>query len=287
MIHPLPRAMAFAFVLGLAAPISGQAAEDAKTQPADPVVAIVDGLAINLSELEEGRSRLPQQARTMPLAAIFAPLLGAIIDTKLVAAAARKEGMLEDAELKRVMARVEEQILERALLSSLIEKGVTDEVLKTRYERLVADTSNEEEVSARHILLAKEEDAKAVIEELAKGTDFAELAKKKSEGPSKDQGGDLGFFKESAMVPEFAKAAFSMKKGEVTQTPVKTQFGWHVIKVEDRRTAQPPAYAAAEGKLRQDLAREIAESYRQDLRDKAKIERFNADGSPVAEKAKK
>ena len=139
-------------------------------------------------------------------------------------------------------------------------------------------------MSARHILVEKEDDAKAIIAALDKGADFATLAKEKSTDPAKDNGGDLGFFSREDMVPEFADAAFKLQKGEYTKTPVHSQFGWHVIKVEDRRTAAPPSFEDSKQQLTNELAREVIGAKIKDLRSGAKIEMFALDGSPLPAK---
>jgi peptidyl-prolyl cis-trans isomerase C len=123
--------------------------------------------------------------------------------------------------------------------------------IKARYDKEVAATPPEEEISARHILVETEEEAKALITELDAGKDFAELAKEKSTGPSAGQGGDLGFFTKGRMVPEFEAAAFEITPGEYGKEPVKTQFGWHVIKVEERRETAPPAFEEVADQVRQ------------------------------------
>jgi peptidyl-prolyl cis-trans isomerase C len=137
-----------------------------------------------------------------------------------------------------------------------------------------------EEVHARHILVGSEAEARDIIKQLDAGADFAELAKAKSTDPSaKTNGGDLGYFRRDAMVPEFAEAAFTIKPGTIDQEPVKTQFGWHVIKVEDRRQTVPP-FAEKEPELREQVAREIVTALVASARSGAKIERFNLDGTP-------
>jgi peptidyl-prolyl cis-trans isomerase C len=133
---------------------------------------------------------------------------------------------------------------------------VSDADIKARYEQEIAAVPPEEEISARHILLETEEAAKAVIAELDAGKDFAELAKEKSTGPSAAQGGDLGFFTKGRMVPEFEAAAFEITPGEYGKEPVKTQFGWHVIKVEERRETAPPAFEEVADQVRQLVMRE-------------------------------
>src|SRR6185437_5838990 len=144
-----------------------------------------------------------------------------------------------------------------------------------------------EEVKARHILLPTEAAAKEVIAQLDKGADFAALAKEKSTDPSKETGGELGYFtRDDGMVPEFADAAFKLKKGEYTKTPVHTQFGWHVIEVEDRREVKPPSFEESKPQLKEEAARAAVGSKLKELRGKAKIETFALDGSPLPAKQK-
>jgi peptidyl-prolyl cis-trans isomerase C len=170
------------------------------------------------------------------------------------------------------------------MLRKKVEEGSTEEALKARYEELKkGDGFSFEEVHARHILLASEEDAKAVITELEGGADFEELAKEKSTGPSAPNGGDLGYFKKGAMVPEFGEAAFSMDVGSTSAEPVQTQFGFHVIKVEDKRTNEP-SFEETEPQIRQEVARDIVTALVEGLRQGATIERFNLDGTPMVAK---
>jgi peptidyl-prolyl cis-trans isomerase C len=165
-------------------------------------------------------------------------------------------------------------------VDKMIQKGMSDAKLKAKYDKLIKDAPPREEINARHILLANEADAKAVIEQLKKGGDFAALAGEKSTDPAgKSSGGDLGWFTKEQMVPEFATAAFKLKKGEITETPVKTQFGWHVIKLEDRRTAKPPTFEQVKPQLADEVARDLIGEKMKELRTAAKIEVFNADGS--------
>ncbi|MFN3075939.1 MAG: peptidylprolyl isomerase [Alphaproteobacteria bacterium] len=116
------------------------------------------------------------------------------------------------------------------------------------------------------------------------GGDFSKVAEKSSSDPSKDRGGDLGFFSKDEMVPQFAEAAFKMKPGEMTDTPVKTQFGWHVIKVEEHRVAPPPKFEEVKEEVRSDVAETKVRRIVTDLRSKAQIKLFNADGSPALDK---
>jgi peptidyl-prolyl cis-trans isomerase C len=162
----------------------------------------------------------------------------------------------ETEEFKRLMAFQRDRALHNAIFKANVVDPVSDADIKARYEQEVAATPPEEEISARHILVETEEEAKALIAELDAGKDFAELAKEKSTGPSAAQGGDLGYFTKGRMVPEFEAAAFALNKGEYGKEPVKTQFGWHVIKVEDRRETAPPAFEEVADQVRQLVMRE-------------------------------
>ncbi|HEX7967838.1 MAG TPA: peptidylprolyl isomerase, partial [Stellaceae bacterium] len=162
----------------------------------------------------------------------------------------------------------------------MLEKSVTDQKLHARYDKFVKEAPPREDVHARHILVGSEDEAKAVIAELKKGGDFAKIAQEKTTDPSgKTSGGDLGYFTKEDMVPEFADAAFKLKPGEITQTPVKTQFGWHVIKVEDRRQAKPPTFEQIKPRLANEVSRELVGDKLNELKTAAKIEVFNLDGS--------
>ena len=273
---------AAAIIIGAAfASIPAPAAEK------DPVVARVNGVEIHLANVEEARTRLPKRFRQGPIEGVFGILVNTLVDSKLMAAEARKQGIADDPSFKRRMAIVTEQVLERALLTRHLERTLTDAVLKKAYAGMVGKMSGKKEIRARHILLKTKKEALAVIAELNKGADFAELAKKKSIGPSKKMGGDLGYFEKGQMVPAFFEAAFALDIGAVTKVPVETRFGWHVIKLEDKRNAKPPAFEEMRSRLSAELSRKIGGEYIESLRKKAKVERFNPDGTPIRKKAEK
>ena len=269
----------------LAAP-PGLAADAPQAVPGDVVVATVNGAKIYLSEVDESRDSLPDRSRKLPPQTVFGLLVNSLIDSKLAAVEARREGLHETAEVKRRLARIEEQILERALLVRRITKGISEEALQERYRALAAKTEGQEQMQARHILVETEARAKALIAEIKDGGDFAELAKRGSIGPSAAKGGDLGYFARGDMLAEFSDAAFKLADGEITDEPVRTQYGWHVIKVVARRAAVAPAFAAVADQLRNELSREIGAGVMKELRSAATIERFKPDGSPLQADAK-
>jgi len=255
--------------------------------PKDPVVATVNGVSVRLSELEVAQQSLPPQYRSMPLQAVFPALLDRIIDSKLVVQEGKKNKVTEDPAYKKRLAFVEEQVLQDYWIQREIARKVTAEKLRQRYEERLKSIPAEEEVHARHILVATEDEAKALIAEIKKGAAFDKLAKEKStDKASGAEGGDLGWFKKSDMVKEFADAAFDLNKGGMTETPIKTQFGYHVIQVEDRRKAPPPAYEELAEQLREEMAREAVTAQLDLLRSGAKIEKFNIDGSKAETPAK-
>jgi peptidyl-prolyl cis-trans isomerase C len=261
-------------------PAAKPPAAAAPQTPKDPVVATVNGVQVRLSELEVAQQSLPPQYRSMPLQAVFPALLDRIIDSKLVVQEGKKNKVTDDPAYKKRLAFVEEQVLQDYWIQREIARKVTAEKLRERYEERLKSIPAEEEVHARHILVATEDEAKALIAEIKKGTAFDKLAKEKStDKASGAEGGDLGWFKKSDMVKEFADAAFDLKKGGMTETPVKTQFGYHVIQVEDRRKAPPPAYEELAEQLREEMAREAVTAQLDLLRSGAKIEKFNIDGS--------
>ena len=265
-----------------AKPAPPPAAKPAEPQ-ADPVVATVNGQQIHLSELQVAQQSLPQQYRNVPLATVFPALLDRMVDSKLVEQDGRKNKVTDDPAFKKRMAFVEDQVVQDFWLQKQIAEKVTPEKMKQAYDEKLKNLPAEEEVHARHILVATEPEAKAIIADLKKGTPFDKLAKEKStDKASGAEGGDLGWFKKTDMVKEFADAAFALKKGALTDIPVKTQFGYHVIQVEDRRRAAAPSFDELSDQIRQDLARQMVTAMLNQLRADAKIEKFNIDGSAPA-----
>ena len=247
----------------------------------DPVVATVNGTKILKSMLVTAQQLLPEQYQKIPLMQIYPALVDTVIDMKLSAADARKKRLHETKEFKVLMSRIEDQMLQRTVLQAEMDKALTEDALKRRYDALIADEKSSTEVHARHILVKTKEEANDIIEQLQNGASFEVTAKEKSTGPSATSGGDLGFFGKGQMVPEFEKAAFSLRKGKFTDTPVKTQFGWHIIKLEDRRKSEPPSFESIKQKLQTEISQETGAEYVSGLRKEAKIERFDLDGKPL------
>lgn len=260
-------------------------AETGGATAGDPVVARVNGTEIHRSEVVTAQQALPPQYRSIPLSRIFPDLLRRMVNSLLVAQAARAEGLDRTDPVRRRLAAMETQILEDAYVSRAVASGVTEEALRDRYEAFVKTANGKEEIRARHILLKTEEQAVAVIEELAGGADFAQLARKKSKGPSGAKGGDLGFFERGRMARPFSDAAYALEAGQVTPRPVKTRFGWHVIKVEEKRSSGVPGFEESRERLANEMKDQISKSVVEGLRSRARIEQFGIDGLPEASPA--
>ncbi|MBV9655085.1 MAG: peptidyl-prolyl cis-trans isomerase, partial [Acetobacteraceae bacterium] len=217
----------------------------------------------------------------MPGQVLYPMVLDQLVDREALTHAARKDGLDQDPAVQRQMAAASDRALQTALITKEVGPQVSEQAVRARYDQEIAGKPGEEEVHARHILVPTEAEAKDIIAQLKKGGDFAALAKQKSKDPGASQGGDLGFFKKTDMVPEFADAAFALKPGQFTQTPVHTQFGWHVIKVDERKRDEPPSFEQAHDELRQKMIQEDVQRVVADARKDSTIERFNLDGSPA------
>jgi len=260
------------------APATGAAPAGAAQQ--DPVVARVNGTELHRSEVLAARQMLPAQVQQIPFDQVYPQLLDSLVTNLLAAQAGRKQKLADDPEVKKRLQWAQDQIIEEVYLGRYIRSAMTDDRIKARYDQFVKDQKPQDQVNAKHILVKTEDEAKAVIADLKGGGDFAAIAKEKSNDPgTKATGGDLGWFTKDEMVPEFAEAAFKLQKGQYTETPVKTQFGYHVIMLVDRRTAPPPTMEEARPQVVALLQRELIEQKVKELRTSAKIETFNLDGS--------
>jgi peptidyl-prolyl cis-trans isomerase C len=274
-------ASAAALVASLLALAPAAIAQSPKPAEADPIVATVDGAPIYRSDVLAVQRTLPAQFQQLPIEVLFPAVVERLIDTRLVVNAGRKDGLATDAEVKRRIAGMEDRVIQEVYVTRQIEAAVTEKAVRERYEQVAKTTPAKEEVSARHILVQTEQQAKDVIADLKKGGNFADIAKAKSIDPSgKQNGGDLGFFSREEMVPEFSEAAFNLKDGETTAAPVKSQFGWHVIKVEGRRSASSSLEDMRE-QITNDMSQEVVTGIVGKLREGAKVERFGLDGQAL------
>lgn len=271
--HAIPgglRASALAVAMALALPAAPLHAQDA-----DPVVARVNGTDVRTSDLSMVEEDLDSNLPAMSPEAKRDYLVTFYADMVMIAKAAEGKKLGDTPEFQRRLAYQRTKLLMEQHLQAEAKSSVTDQAMRQLYDDATKQMKSEQEVRARHILVETEDEAKAVLAELKKGADFADLAKTKSKDPSaKQEGGDLGYFTKQQMVPEFSEVAFRLDKGQLSD-PVKSQFGWHVIRVEDKRDRQPPGFDQVKEQLESYLTRKAQGDMIAKLRAEAKIERLD------------
>jgi len=255
----------------ISAQAKAQIMED-KPKANDPIAATIDGKPIYLSEVNEARSLLPAQFQGAPMESIYPMLLESLIDAKISGFAAKRLGFDETPEYKHRMERVSDQLLQRILLSRHLQQKITDIAVQERYLQLVERAKSQHEIHARHVLLKTKKEAQDIIAKLDDGDDFSDLAKEFSTGPTGKRGGDLGWFGPGQMVPQFDFALKSIETGTYSKSPVETQFGWHVIKVEDRRPQPIPTLKQSRTGIINALSAQLGQKLMQQLRKDVKIE---------------
>jgi peptidyl-prolyl cis-trans isomerase C len=254
-------------------------AEDKPAPPAAPdkVIATIDGKPITEGDLAVAESEIGGDMGTMPPQQKRTSLLEFLIDNQLFAEASEAQKLDQGTDFQTRLNYLKRRALREIYFEKVIKAAVSEAEARKIYDEQVKLLKPEEEVSARHILVDTEAEAKALKEQIDKGADFAQLAKEKSKDPgSKEDGGNLGFFGHGQMVPQFEEVVFKLQKGQVSD-PVKTQFGWHLVKLEDRRTKSPPAFEIVKDRIMQSLLLKKAQETAVALRAKSKIEIVDAD----------
>jgi len=282
LLRPAPaqRSLAFAAIgaLLLALPVvsacSKNPSSEAPTTGSGPVIARVNGVDIRESDLALAEEDLGAEVQAASPDAKREHLIAYLADMIMVAQAADKKKLADNPDFQRRLAFMRTKLLMGFELQEEAKAALSDEALHQTYDDAVRSMGGQEEVRARHILVDSEDEAKAVLDQLKAGGDFATLAKDKSKDPGAAAGGDLGYFTKEQMVPEFAEVAFKMYPGQVSN-PVKTQFGWHIIKVEDKRTRKPPEFERVKDQIETYLARKAQSDFIAKLRQTAKIERLD------------
>src|SRR6201991_2806165 len=247
----------------------------------DKVLAKVNGSEIKQSDVTMAEEELAPSLAQMDPATKDENVLAFLIDMKIVAKAAEDKKIADTDEFKKRFNFTRNRLLMDSLLAAEGKAATTDAAMKQVYEDASKQIAGEQEVHARHILVETEDEAKAVKAELDKGADFAELAKKKSKDPGSADGGDLGFFTKEQMVPEFSAVAFALEPGKISD-PVKSQFGWHIIKVEEKRNRKAPDFEQVKGQIETYVTRKAQADYVAKLREGAKIERLDQPAAAAA-----
>ncbi|MFB9266734.1 peptidylprolyl isomerase [Bradyrhizobium erythrophlei] len=240
----------------------------------DPVLAKVNGSEIRASDVALAEEELGPSLAQMDPSTRKDNVLAFLIDMKIVSKAAEDKKIENSDDFKKRLAFTRNRLLMDSLLASEGKAATTDDAMKKVYDEAAKQITGEQEVRARHILVETEDEAKAIKAELDKGADFAELAKKKSKDPGASDGGDLGFFTKEQMVPEFSAVAFTLEPGKISD-PVKSQFGWHIIKVEEKRNRKAPDFAQVKSQIETYVTRKAQADYVAKLREAAKVERMD------------
>jgi peptidyl-prolyl cis-trans isomerase C len=280
--RPLAFAVIGALLLVLPA-VSGCSKNSSSEAPASdsgPVIARVNGVDIRESDLALAEEDVGGEMQAASPEAKREHLIAYLADMIMVAQAADKKKLAENPDFKRRLAFMRTKLLMGLELQEEAKAALNDEALHQTYDDAVRSLGSQEEVRARHILVESEDEAKAILDQLKAGGDFAALAKDKSKDPGGAAGGDLGYFTKEQMVPEFAEVAFKMYPGQLSN-PVKTQFGWHIIKVEDKRTKKPPEFEKVKDQIEAYLARKAQSDFIARLRQTAKIERLDKPAEPT------
>jgi peptidyl-prolyl cis-trans isomerase C len=271
-------------LVGLAFVLPASAQEDAPKE--DKVIATVNGHEIRVSEVQMATDDIMGQLPDLPPKLRYPFVVEYLIERHLLAQLAVKEGIADTEEYKRRLALYQAKALRDAYFFQKIRPQVTEEEIRKVYDEESVKLQQTERVRARHILVGTEKEAQDILARLAKGEKFEDLAKQFSLDGSKDYGGDLGYFTQPEMVPEFSKAAFALKTGETSQ-PIKTDFGWHIIRLEDRKQGAAQPYDQVKSAIRNVLLRRKVAEVMEKVRAASKVEILDEDLKKYAEEAAK
>jgi peptidyl-prolyl cis-trans isomerase C len=252
----------------------------------DTVVAKVNGYEIRASEVRMAFDDVIGQLPNLPKKLRYPFVVEFLVERHLLAQVANKEGMAETTDYKRRLAAYQAKALRDSYLAQKVGPMISEEEIRKSYDEEAKKLTSTERVRARHIVVATEDEAKAIIEKLNGGAKFEDVAKQFSLDGSKDYGGDLGYFTAQEMVPEFSKAAFALEQGKLS-APIKTDFGWHIIRLEDRKMGAAQPYDQVKGAIRNVLVRQKVQEILGSLKDVAKVEIIDEDLKKVSEEARK
>jgi peptidyl-prolyl cis-trans isomerase C len=265
---------ALAFAALLSAPVGSSFAQDS-----DPVVARVNGVDIRQSDIAFAEEEIGGNMPNMAPEQKRDYLINYLVDVTVLSQAAEQQKLADRPEVKHRLTFDRNRLLMESMLQDAGRAALSDAAEHQVYDEAIKQAKSEEEVHARHILVPTEDEAKAILVQLKGGADFATLAKEKSKDPGAADGGDLGYFTKEQMVPEFAAVAFKLDKGQLSD-PVKTQFGWHVIKVEDKRVKPTPTFDQVKGQIENFVAHRAQAQLVEKLRSAANVERLDKPMAP-------
>lgn len=257
------------------------AAGENPVEPGNPIVAKVNGQDITRLDVFNFIQTLPEQTRQLPVQQLFPIAVEQVVNSQIVEVKTKGINLDNDPEVQKQMELAKENIVRGVYIQKLVNNKMTEERLKTAYEQYKTSFPSIDEVKASHILVKDESAAKDLIKKLDEGADFAELAKANSSDATAAKGGELGYFAQTDVVPPFAEASFKTEPGTYTKKPVKSDFGYHIIKVEDKRKRPPAEFEVAKPYLEAQLRRVVLDELIQEWREAAKIERFDINGDPI------
>jgi len=250
------------------------------------VIAKVNGKTITDTDMKLAEAEIGSDLGSLPEATKRRVLIEFLIETQLFADAAEGQKLVVGNSFEEPMQYWRRRALRDAYFDKSVRESISDAEARKFYENQVGAQKSDQEVRARHILVESKDKAREVYEKLAHGSDFARLAKEYSKDPgSKDQGGDLGFFGRGQMVPQFEEAVFRLKKGEVSE-PFESQFGWHIVRLDDRRQRSAPTFEAVKGQVVASMIHKRAQQVAADLRGKAQIEYIDPELKRALESAR-
>lgn len=259
--------------------VSGEVASG--TEQPNPVIAKVNGADIKRQEIIDLVNAMPPQMRQMPLPQLFPMALEQAISNKIVDRKAAMSGLEKDKDVQKQLWQAKEQIIRAKYVENAINDRIDDARIKSKYEEYLKNFPDVEEVKAAHILVEDEKTAKAIIARLNKGEAFADLAKENSKDGSAENGGELGYFTKTEVVPEFANVAFATEAGTYAKAPVKSEFGFHVIRVDEKRKRPAAEFDKIKPFIKQELQRSVLEEVLAEWKAASNIERFDVNGKPL------
>lgn len=269
-------ALALALLLAISPPVMAQAGDP------DQVVAMVEGEEIRLAEVEAAFALLPPQYQEIGFPALYPQLLERMIQRHAVTRRARDAGIADDPDYRAQLALIEAHLMHDVYLRREVAARADEDMLRAEYATWQEANPGQEEIDASHILLETREEAENIIRMAAGGGDFAELAREHSTGPSGPSGGNLGWFTRGRMVPAFEEAAFALAPGGISETPVETDFGWHVIRLNERRMQPQPSFSEMKPMLLEQFGRDAALAIAAEAVTEVAVERFDLQGQAMA-----
>lgn len=247
------------------------------------VIAVVNGQKLTMSDYNKYLKTMPEQVAQAPMDQVFPMVQDQLVVGQIISGKAT--GMENDPEVQDRLANLKDNVIRATWLERAVSAKVTDAAMQAEYNKFTKEFKPAEELNAQHILVDSADKGKEVIEKMNKGAKFEAMVAEYSKDKGAKNDGDLGYFKQGDMVKEFSDAAFAMKKGEMSKEPVKTQFGYHVIRVNDRRMSQAASFEEMKPQIKAKLQREALETVIADLRTGAQIELFDAKGEPAKKSA--